>query len=67
MPGRQFDYGRPQTIQAITLATVDDIISFFSFDEEAPSLRLEASDDGQTFRKVTDIRAKQRAAAHDRI
>jgi hypothetical protein len=66
----QFDYGRPQTIQAITLATVDDIISFFSFDEEAPSLRLEASDDGQTFRKITDIRASsvpQRTTAFDAV
>ena len=66
----QFDYGRPQTIQAITLATIDDIISFFEFDFDAPSLRLESSDDGQTFRKVTDIRASsvpQRTTAFDAV
>ncbi|MHB1023418.1 MAG: glycosyl hydrolase [Acidobacteriaceae bacterium] len=52
----QFDYGHPQKIQAITLATLDDIVRIFTFDDEATNLpRLEASDDGQHFRTIADI------------
>lgn len=59
-PGRdawiQFDYRRPQKIQAITLATLDDIVRVFAFDDQATNPpRLEASDDGQHFRKIADI------------
>jgi hypothetical protein len=51
----QFDYGHPQTIQAATLASLDDAISVFDHDSDAIPPCLEASDDGQTFRKVADI------------
>jgi hypothetical protein len=51
----QFDYGHPQTIQAATLASLDDAISVFDHDSDAIPPRLEAGDDGQTFRKVADI------------
>ncbi len=51
----EFDYGHPQPIQAVTLASLNDAISVF--DHESPALPpyLEASDDGQTFRKIADI------------
>ncbi|HZP03926.1 MAG TPA: glycosyl hydrolase [Terracidiphilus sp.] len=51
----QFDYGHPQIIQAVTLASLDDAISVFDHDNDAVPPRLEASDDGQTFRKIADI------------
>jgi hypothetical protein len=52
----EFDYGRPQTIQAITLATLDDIVRVFAFDDQAVDPpQLEASDDGQHFRKIAEI------------
>jgi hypothetical protein len=51
----QFDYGKPQTIQAITLATLDDMRSVFDFEEDRVPPRLEASDDGVHFRKIVDI------------
>lgn len=51
----QFDYGRPQTIQAITLASLDDMVSVFGFESSAPLPELQASDDGKIFRKVVDI------------
>lgn len=58
-PGTQswvlFDYGHPQTIQAVTLATVGDTASVFDHGSTAIPPRLEASDDGQSFRKVADI------------
>src|SRR5581483_2754745 len=51
----QFDYGHPQIIQAVTLASLDDAIIVFDHDNDAVPPRLEASDDGQTFRKIADI------------
>ncbi|MGC9197472.1 MAG: glycosyl hydrolase [Acidobacteriaceae bacterium] len=58
-PGReswiQFDYGHPQTIQAVTLASLNDTISIFDFASSAIPPRLEVSDDGRIFRKVADI------------
>jgi hypothetical protein len=51
----EFDYGHPQTIQAITLASLNDVISVFDHESPAIPARLEASDDGQSFRKVADI------------
>ncbi len=51
----RFDYGRPQTIRAVTLATTDDIISFFGFDDTTTHPLLQASDDGESFRTVADI------------
>lgn len=52
-PGGQswvlFDYGRPQTIQAVTLATIGNT-------RNSPNPpRLQASDDGSSFRTVADI------------
>jgi hypothetical protein len=54
-PWIQFDYGHPQTIQAVTLASPDDTISVFDHSSDAIPPRLEASDDGVHFRKVADI------------
>jgi len=51
----QFDYGKSQTIQAVTLASLEDAISVFDHDTTATPPRLEASDDGTTFRKVAEI------------
>jgi hypothetical protein len=51
----QFDYGHPQTIQAVTLASLDDTLSIFDHGSTEIPPRLEASDDGQTFRKIADI------------
>lgn len=52
----QFEYPRPQTIQAVTLATLDDMISIFDFDDPAAIYpRLEASDDGVHYRLVTRL------------
>jgi hypothetical protein len=59
-PGReawvQFEYSQPQTIQAVTLATLNDLISIFNFDDfNAVYPKLEASNDGVTFRNITDL------------
>ncbi|MGB6745562.1 MAG: glycosyl hydrolase, partial [Terracidiphilus sp.] len=54
-PWVQFDYGHPQTIQAVTLASLDDAISVFDHDSDAVPPRLEASDDGEHFHKIADI------------
>jgi hypothetical protein len=51
----EFDYGHPQTIQAATLASINDAISVFDHESKQIPPRLEASDDGQTFRAVTDF------------
>ena len=51
----QFDYGHPQTIQAVTLASLNDAISVFDQEGNAVLPRVEASDDGVNFRKVADI------------
>ncbi len=51
----RFDYGHPQSIQAITLASLDDAISVFDRDSNAIPPYLEASDDGQAFHKVADL------------
>ncbi len=51
----QFDYGHPQTIQAVTLASLNDAISVFDHESKAALARLEASDDGVNFQKVADI------------
>ncbi len=59
VPGRegwvQFDYGHPQTIQAVTLASLGDAISVFDHESKAIPPRLEASDDDVSFHKVSDI------------
>jgi hypothetical protein len=51
----QFDYGHPQTIQAVTLACPSDMISVFDHDTGDIAPRLEASDDGVQFHAVTVI------------
>jgi hypothetical protein len=50
-----FDYGRPQKIQALTLAALDGMISVFDHDTGNIPPWIEASDDGAEFRKVADI------------
>jgi hypothetical protein len=45
----QFDYGHPQTIQAVTLASLNDAISVFDHESPAVPPYLEASDDGVSF------------------
>jgi len=51
----EFDYGHPQAIQAVTLASLNEAISVFDHDSPAVPPYLEASDDGQSFRKIADI------------
>ena len=52
----QFEYPHPQTIQSLTLASLDDMVSIFGFyDPNAKYPSLEASDDGRSFRHVVDI------------
>jgi hypothetical protein len=52
----KFDYGRPQAIQAVTLATLNNIISGGDDGNSVPAAPyLEASDDGVNFRKIADI------------
>jgi len=51
----QFDYGHPQTIQAVTLASLNDAIGVFDHEGNAVLPRVEASDDGVTFRRVAEI------------
>ena len=51
----QFDYGHPQTIQAVTLASLNDAISVFDHESNAAPPFIESSDDGVSFKKVADI------------
>jgi hypothetical protein len=51
-----FEYATPQTMQSVTLATLNDAISIFDFDDPTAAFpRLEASDDGVQYRPITDI------------
>jgi hypothetical protein len=54
-PWVQFDYGHPQTIQAVTIASPDGIISVFDHDNSNVPPFVEASDDGTQFHKLADI------------
>ncbi|MGA2572413.1 MAG: glycosyl hydrolase, partial [Terracidiphilus sp.] len=66
----QFDYGHPQTILAVTLASLNDAISVFDHDSNAIPPRIEASDDGVTFKRVADIPFSslvQRTVAFDAV
>jgi alpha-L-rhamnosidase/Glycosyl hydrolases family 2, sugar binding domain len=66
----QLDYGHPQTIQAVTIAALDGIISVFDHESSAVPPRIEASDDGTEFRKVADIpfsSLPQRTVAFDPV
>jgi alpha-L-rhamnosidase len=51
----QFDYGHPQTIQAATLASLNDRINAWEYPNGMMPPRLEASDDGSHFRAVADF------------
>jgi alpha-L-rhamnosidase len=51
----QFDYGHPQVIQALTVASLNDAISVFDHDSNAVPAFIEAGDDGVNFKKVADI------------
>jgi len=51
----EFDYGKPQTIQAATLVSLNDFISVFDHESKAVAPRFEASDDGVNFRKIADF------------
>jgi alpha-L-rhamnosidase len=50
-----FDYGHPQTIRAVTLASLNDAISVFDHDSNALPPWIEASDDDVNFKKIADI------------
>jgi hypothetical protein len=54
-PWVQFDYGHPQTIQAVTVASPDGIISVFDHENNNAPPTVEASDDGIQFHKIADI------------
>ncbi len=66
----QFDYGKPQTIQSVTLAMTTATLSVFGYGSALIPPRIEASDDGITFRKVAEIApsaAIERTAAFDAV
>ncbi|MGB7264253.1 MAG: glycosyl hydrolase [Terracidiphilus sp.] len=66
----QFDYGHPQEIQAVTLASLGDAISVFDHESDAIPPRLDSSDDGVSFRKVADVPFSslvQRTASFDAV
>ncbi|MBI1683630.1 glycosyl hydrolase [Caulobacter hibisci] len=50
----QFDFGRPQTLRALRLAAAH-AGGFGEFGATAPEGRIEASDDGKTFRRLRDL------------
>ncbi len=54
-PWVQFDYGHPQKIQAVTLASLDGIISVFDHDSKNVPPWIEAGDDGVEFHKIADL------------
>ncbi|MGC1461372.1 MAG: glycosyl hydrolase [Terracidiphilus sp.] len=65
-----FDYGHAQTIQAVTLASLDDMTSVFDYDSKNVPPRIEVSDDGENFRKIADIpfsSVPERTAAFDAV
>ena len=51
----QFDYGHPQTIQAVTVASLNDAISVFDHESNAVPAFIEAGDDGVNFKNVADV------------
>jgi hypothetical protein len=51
----QFDYGNPQTIQAVTVAGLGETRSVFDHGNNAVSPFIEASDDGVNFKKVAAV------------
>jgi hypothetical protein len=66
----ELDYGHPQRIQAVTLASLNDSISVFDHESPAIPPYLEASGDGQAYRKIADIHFSsivERTAAFDAV
>ena len=54
----QYEFASPQTIRAVTLVINDPLASMANMFGAAPSIAdVEASDDGQSFRKLVDIPA----------
>jgi len=51
----QFDYGHPQSIQAATVASLNDSIAVFDHASNALPPFIESSDDGVNFKKIADI------------
>lgn len=51
----QFDYGRVQKIQAVTLASLDGMISVFDHGNDGQAPWIESSDDGKEFHKIADM------------
>jgi hypothetical protein len=65
-----FDYGKPQTIQAMTLATLDDFLSVFGHDYRGTLAEVEWSNDGVKFTRVAKARPSsvlQRTTAFDAV
>ena len=54
-PGCSLTTGHPQTIQAVTLATLDDAISPWDDPNKFTAPQLEASDDGENFQQIAEI------------
>ena len=51
-----FDYGKPQAIQAVTLASPDDVGSVFGYDDNGTQTLIQRSGDGVTFTTVARMR-----------
>ncbi len=65
----QFSFGQPQKIQALT-AVIGRALSFDPAREAVPGGRLEASEDGRTFRRIVDlprVRALQSSALQQTV
>jgi hypothetical protein len=55
----QFEYPRAQTVQSVTLATLNDMISIFDFDDPVAVFpRLEASS-ASNWRRASDVGSRQ--------
>jgi hypothetical protein len=66
----EFDYGHPQIIQAATLASLNDSIDDGDPETNAIPTRIEASDDGQSFKKIANIPSSinvERTVAFDAV
>jgi hypothetical protein len=51
-----YSYAQPSSVQSVTLASLDDVISIFGFDDPGiPEPQLEASQDGLTYEMVARI------------
>ncbi|MDR3793498.1 MAG: glycosyl hydrolase [Terracidiphilus sp.] len=66
----EFDYGKPQTIQAVTLAMLDDLYSVFGHDYKGTLPEIEWSNDGTNFTRVAKMRPSsviERTTAFDAV